>query len=253
MTDTRFGASVGLLQRLRPARIDVAELGEVAEALLPCLATAGLRVHVVQRSGAESLLVMEEDERCVRMPLSHLADDMTQAGVRPTRVAISAALASWIAHRPVTDAAAAGGGIVVLDWATASRTAVGWRLVVRRAGLAVPWIASPSVDAPALHRIRSAAFGRSNDVRLNLRIEGPVALWSHPSVPSLASAALVAPERMIQRIAACGVAMDDMHVVVTPERPVACADRVVAARLAGETTEASVTLPWSRLAGLPWI
>jgi len=27
----------------------------------------------------------------------------------------------------------------------------------------------------------------------------------------------------------------------------------VAARLAGETTEASVTLPWRRLADLPWI
>jgi hypothetical protein len=47
--------------------------------------------------------------------------------------------------------------------------------------------------------------------------------------------------------------MADMHVVVTPGRPVACADAAVAARLAGETTEASVTLPWRRLADLPWI
>jgi hypothetical protein len=63
----------------------------------------------------------------------------------------------------------------------------------------------------------------------------------------------VAPERVIQRIAAAGLAMEDMHVVVTPDRPVACADPGIATRLAGETTEASVTLPWRRLADLPWL
>ena len=47
--------------------------------------------------------------------------------------------------------------------------------------------------------------------------------------------------------------MADMHVVVTPHRPVACAGPGIAARLAGETTEASVTLPWRDLADLPWI
>jgi hypothetical protein len=47
--------------------------------------------------------------------------------------------------------------------------------------------------------------------------------------------------------------MPDMHVVVTPRRPVACAGPAVAARLAGEITEASVTLPWRHLADLPWI
>jgi hypothetical protein len=253
MIDTRFGTSSGLLQRLRPARVGVGALREVADALLPCLATPGLRVDVVERSGAGSVLVLEEEERCVRVPLSDLADDMTHAGVRPTRIGISTALASWIAHRPVTDAAAAAGGIAVLDWADPARTAVGWRVVVRRGELVVPWTASTSADAPAVHRIRSAATGRSHDVPLVLRTEGPLALWSHPSVPALATAALVAPDLMIQRIAAAGIAMDDMHVVVTPERPVACAGPSIAARLAGETTEASVTLPWRRLADLPWL
>jgi hypothetical protein len=253
MIDTRFGGNAGLLQRLRPARIGVADLREVADALLPCLAAPGLRVDVVERPGAGSVLVMEEDERCVRMPLGELADDMTHAGVRPTTVGISAALASWIAHRPVTDAAATAGGIAVLDWADPGRTAVGWRVVVRRGELALPWQPSVSAGASAVHRIRSAATGRSHDVPLDLRTEGPVALWSHRSVPALATAALVAPELMIHRIAAAGVAMEDMHVVVTPERPVACAGPAIAARLAGESTEASVTLPWTELADLPWL
>jgi hypothetical protein len=254
VTDTRFGGSnAGLMQRLRPTRVAVDELREVADTLLPALTTPRLRVDLVQRSGAGSVLVLEEDERQVRIGLSELADDMTRAGVAPTSAGISAALVSWVAHRPVTDGGAASAGVAVLDWRDARRTAVGWRVVVRRGDLALPWTPSAAADEPVLHRTRSAASDRAHDVVLDLRVEGPVALWSHTAVPVLATAALVAPERMLQRIAAAGLAMADMHVVVTPHRPVACAGPGIAARLAGETTEASVTLPWRALADLPWI
>jgi hypothetical protein len=226
--DAPFGGSAGLLQRLRPTRIGVADLHEVAGALLPGLATPDLRLDLVQRSGSGSVVVLEEGEHRVRVQLDELADDMTRAGVPPTPAGISAALSSWVAHRPVTDAAAAAAGIAVLDWRDHAQTAVGWRVVLRRGDLALPWVPSSSV-------------------------EGPVALWSHAAVPVLATAALVAPERMIDRIADAGLGMTDMHVVVTPCRPVACAGEGVAARLAGETTEASVTLPWGRVADLPWI
>ena len=253
MSQNRFGGSAGLLQRLRPARIDVPDLREVAEALLPELATPRLRLGLLQRSGAGSLVVVEEDERRLRIHLSELADDMTRAGVAPTPDAMAAALSSWVAHRPVTDAAAATEGIAVLDWCGPDRTTVGWRVVVRRGDLALPWSPSAGADDSAVHRARSAATGRAHDVALELRVEGPVALWSHPVVPVLATAVLVAPERMLDRITAAGPAMPDMHVVVTPQRPVACAGPAIAARLAGETTEASVTLPWRRLADLTWI
>jgi hypothetical protein len=254
MTDTRFGgSSAGLMQRLRPTRIGVADLREVADALLPALATPRLRVDMVQRTGVGSVVVVEEDERQVRIGLHELADDMTRAGVSPTTEGISAALASWVAHRPVPDAAAATAGIAVLDWADAGRTSVGWRVVVRRGDLALPWLPSSAADPAEVHRTRSAASGRAHDVALDLRVEGPVALWSHPEIPVLATAALVAPERMLRRIAAVGLDIADMHVVVTPHRPVACAGQGIAARLAGETTEASVTLPWPEVADLPWI
>lgn len=254
MRDDRFGGgSAGLLQRLRPTRIGVADLREVAGAVLPELATTRLRLDLVQRSGAGSLVVLEEDERRLRVHLSELADDMTRAGVPPTPAGMAAALSSWVAHRPVTDAAAAATGIAVLDWQDRGRTSVGWRVVVRRGELALPWVPSAPADGAAVHRARSAATGRSRQVVLELRVEGPVALWSHPVVPVLATAVLVAPERMIEQITAAGPAMPDMHVVVTPQRPVACAGPTIAARLAGETTEASVTLPWRHLADLPWI
>ena len=251
--DAPFGGSAGLLQRLRPTRICAADLCEVAGALLPGLATPDLRLDLVQRSGSGSVVVLEEDERRVRVQLDELADDMSRAGVLPTPEGIAAALAAWVDSRPVTDAAADGEGLAVLDWRDRNHTAVGWRVVVRRGDLALPWAPSSSAGTPAVHRTRSAAIGRAHDVTLDLRVEGPVALWSHAAVPVLATAALVAPERMIDRIADAGLGMTDMHVVVTPCRPVACAGEGVAARLAGETTEASVTLPWGRVADLPWI
>jgi hypothetical protein len=253
MTDTRFGGSAGLLQRLRPVRIDVADLLEVADAVLPGLHVPGLRVELLQRSGAGSVIVLEEEERLVRMPLGELADEMTRAGVSATQEAMGAALVSWVAHRPVTDVAAATAGVAVLDWADRGETAIGWRIVVRRGELALPWTPSAPTDGSSVHRARSRATGRARGVALDLRVEGPVALWSHPVVPVLSSAALVAPERMLQQIVDAGLAMPDMHVVVTPHRPVACAGRAVAARLARETTEASVTLPWRQLTDLPWI
>ena len=252
--DARFGGtSAGLLQRLRPARVGVADLRDVACAVLPVLAIPGLRMEVVQRSGAGSVVVLEEDERRVRVHLDELADDMTRAGVAPTHAGISAALSSWVDSRPVTDAAAEMTGIAVLDWRDPAESAVGWRVVVRRGNLAVPWAPSDAVDARRAHRTRSAATGRAHDVQVALRVEGPVALWTHARVPLLASAALVAPERMLGRIRTAGLHLPDMHVVVTPSRPVACADAGVAARLARETTEAGVTLPWRSLADIAWI
>ncbi|MCW2634478.1 MAG: hypothetical protein JWQ99_845 [Blastococcus sp.] len=252
MTAARFGGSAGLLQRLRPTRIDVADLREVADSLLPDLCTADLQVRLVPRARAESLVVVEEHERCTRVPLGELADDMTAAGVRATPDGISAALSSWVAHRPVTDAAAAAAGVAVLDWADAAETGVAWRVVVRRGGLTLPWSPPARMSPTAVLRTRSAATSRSSDVALDLRVEGQVALWSHPVAPMLATTALVAPERMIAQAGSAGLSLDDMHVVVTPHRPVACAGPGIAARLAGETTEASVTLPWRRLPGLRW-
>jgi hypothetical protein len=111
---------------------------------------------------------------------------------------------------------------------------------------------SAAVDARFVHRVRSASAGRAHDVELDLRVEGPVGLWSHRAVPLLATAALVAPERMIERTAAAGLDLAEMSVVVTPRRPVACAGAGVAARLAGETRESCAILPWRRLADLPW-
>jgi hypothetical protein len=252
--ETRFGdSSSGLLQRLRTAAVGVADLREVAASVLPTLATPRLRVDLVTRSGAGSVVVLEEDERTVRVHLSDLADQMSHAGVRPTEPSISAALASWVAHRPVTDAAAATAGITVLDWRDPTETAVGWRVVVRRGDVAVHWRPLPTADATDVARARAAATARAKDVDLDLRIEGPVALWTHRSVPLLATSALVDPEQMIARISSGGLALPDMQVVVTPHRPVACAMPGVAARLAGETTESGLTLPWRRLADLPWL
>jgi hypothetical protein len=197
-------------------------------------------------------MLLEEDERRLRVRLTELAEAMTRASVPPAHDRVCAALSSWVAHRPVSDDAAATGGIAVLDWADPAETVLAWKVVVLRGELTLSWQPSAGASENAILETRTAAVARSAAVPLDLRVEGPVALFSHPTAPLLATAALLEPERMLARICAAGPPMPDMHVVVTPRRPVACAGGAVAARLAGDTSEPCRTLPWRRLADLPW-
>lgn len=251
---TAFGTAgaASLLQRLRPTRIGVSDLLEVAHAVLPTLAGPDLRVELVRRTSAGSVVVLEEHERSLHVDLADLADDMTRAGVAPNSAAMAAALNAWVARRPVTDAAAATAGVAVLDWADVVSSTVGWRVVVRRGEVALPWTPDPGAAPERVHATRVAATDRSAGVDPTLRIEGPVALWSHP-VPVLATAVLADPDRAFARIASAGVPVGDLHAVVTPHRPLACTGRSVAARLSGEATELSVTLPWAGLPDLAWL
>ena len=248
-----FGAaSSGLLQRRRPTRISAAEVRDAADAVLPALAAPGLRMAVRDSSSGGALLVVEEDERRVQAHLGDLAEDMADAGVSATPAGIAAALSAWVAGRPVTDSVAATTGVAALDWTDATRTAVSWRVLVRRGRRVLAWSPSWQVDGARISAVRAAAARRALDVRLHLQVEGPVALWSHPTTPVLATAALIDPERMRARIAATGLQMPDMQVVVTPRRTVACAGPAVAARLAAESVEACVRLASWRLADLRW-
>lgn len=251
--DTRFGpASQGLLQRLRRTPVTVSDLRDAAEDVLPDLRTPSLRVRLLDRSGDGPIMVLEEHERRLRVHLADLAEAMTAASVPATADGIRAALSAWIAHRPVTDEAAAAAGVAVLGWADAARTRLGWQVVVVRGAEALAWTPSRAASAETVARVRAAAHARGLDVAVQLRVEGPVALWTHRAVPLLATAALLDPEGMLARTAAMGLRFPAMHVVVTPGRPLACADAGVAARLAGDTSEPCVTLPWQRIADLPW-
>jgi hypothetical protein len=254
VTDLRFGRSAaGLLHRLRRAPVDPADLRDVAAEVLPELATARLRVVLTDDPADGPVVELREDERTVRTPLRDLAEDMTAAGVAPTPGSLTTALRTWVAHRPVPDAAADAGGVAVLDWTDPRRTTVGWRVVVRRDEVALAWTPSPSAGAGGVARVRAGAVARSAAVETELRVQGPVALWSHAAVPMLASAPFAAPRRVLQQVAAAGLPLPEMHVVLTPGRPVAGAAAGVAARLAESTGEPCVRLPWHGLAALPWL
>ncbi|MEX5720735.1 hypothetical protein [Geodermatophilus maliterrae] len=254
MTPERPGRSrAGLLQRLRPEPVTVEQVRAAAAAVLPGLATGGLRAALLRDPARGPVLVLAEDERRVRTTLVDLAEDMTDAGVAPTAAGVAAALTDWVGARPVSDAAAAASGVAVLDWTDATRTAVGWQVVVRRGERAVAWTPSDRADAAVVARTRTSATARAADTGGVLRVEGPVALWSHPGTPVLASAVLAAPGRLLARIADAGLGLQEPHVVVTPVRPLACASAAVATRLAGETGEACVRLPWARIPDLRWL
>ena len=246
-------SAAGLLHRQPAAPVTVGDLRAAAAAVLPGVIGGGLRAAVLTDPARGPVLVLAEDERRTRLPLRDLAEDMTDAGVDPAAGAVAAALADLVAGRPVSDADAAGTGVAALDWADERRSSVGWRVVVRRGGRTVAWTPSDRTDPAAVARTRTAAAARAAEAGGVLRVEGPVALWSHPGAPMLATAALAAPDRLLARIADAGLDLRDPHVVVTPMRPLACAAAGVADRLAGLTGEACVRLPWTGLTALSWL
>lgn len=250
--DAPFGAPAGLLRRLSGAQVRADDLVEAVHELRGTL-PAGLRLAVVEDPARPPVLVVEEAGRGTRVPLDQLAGEMTRARVPATRDGVAVALRSWLSRRPVPDAEAATAGIAVLDWTDAAQTAVGWRVVLVRDGVAVPWRPSRAAAPAAVHRVRSAALGRSNGVTGDLRVQGPVALWSHPGVPGLDTALLVRPEELLAGMDDAGLGLRDVHVVVTPLRPVACADPGVARRLAAESAGSCVTMPWQHVADLGWV
>ena len=246
--DSPFGAPAGLLRRLSRVEVEPGDLVEAVEDLRDDLPT-GLRLVVVDGRS----LIVEEAGRGTRVPLDVLAGEMTRAHVPATRDGVATALRSWLSRRPVPDTEAAAGGIAVLDWTDVAQSSVGWRVVLVRDGVAVPWRPSLSAAPAVVHRVRSAALGRSHRIPADLHVEGPVALWSHPGVPGLDTAVLVRPDELVAEMADAGVQVRDAHVVVTPRRPVACAAAGVARRLVAEASESSVTMPWRHVADLGWV
>jgi len=249
--------AASLFRRLRRSEVDVDLLYDVAQELLPSLDAGGLQVRLVESEGLRSgrghpEVVVHEAERVVRIGLVELAAQMTLDCVGSSPDGLAAALRQWISRRPVTDATAATNGVAVLDWTDDRQDAIGWSVAVLRSGALLPWSPSPACDAPAVHRTRSAALGRSFAVPVDLRLDGRVALWSCAPTPALATAVLVDPGRMRRAATSVGLPMRRAHVVVSPGRPVAGADVGVARRLAGDTPEPVVVLPWRELADLPW-
>lgn len=251
MSGALFGAPTGLLSRLPRSEVSVADL----RAAIARRGSAGpdpeLALDVVDGVRGP-MLVLTEAGRTTRVLLGELAVQMTRARVAASTDGVSSALASWLARRPVPDPVAAEAGIAVLDWADARQTTLGWRVVVVRDALVVPWRPSGSATLPAVHQVRSLALGRAAGVPGTLRVEGPVGLWSSTAVAGIDTAVLVRPEALLAEMVVRGVRLSDAHVVVTPRRPVACAAAPVARRLVAEAADACAILPWQQLDDLGW-
>ena len=252
MSEALFGPPSGFLQRLNRAEVRSAHLREAVERLVDEGTAPGLELAVLGGTGRGPMLLMEEAGRRTRVLLAELAVEMTRAHVPATPDGVATALAAWLARRPVPDGIAAAQGLAVLDWADSAHTELGWRVVVARGGLVVPWRPSGAATLPLVHQTRSAALGRSAGVAGTLRVQGPVALWTSTSVSGVDTAVLVRPEELLADVEAAGLSLRDAHVVITPRRPVACAEAGVARRLVAEATDAWATLPWRQLVELGW-
>jgi hypothetical protein len=251
VTEAVFGAPAGLLQRLNRAEVRTADVRAAVARLAAARLDPALQLAVLD-GGRGPMLVLDDAGRRTRVLLGELAVEMTRARVSATPAGVAAALTAWLARRPVPDRTAAAEGVAVLDWTDTRQTALGWRVVVVRDQLVVPWRPSGTASLPAVHQTRSQALDRAATVQGALRVQGPVGLWTSTAVPGIDSAVLVRPEALLAQLAGRGVRLRDAQVVVTPRRPVACADAPVARRLAAEATDACLTLPWQAIADLGW-
>ncbi|WP_299953798.1 hypothetical protein [uncultured Modestobacter sp.] len=252
MTEALFGPPSGFLQRLNRAEVRVPDLREAAARLAEDQVAPGLELAVQGGTGRGPMLVLEEAGRRTRVLLAELAVEMTRAHVPATPDGVATALAAWLARRPVPDGIAATQGIAVVDWTDSTQRTLGWRVVIARDALVVPWRPSGSATLPLVHQTRSAALGRSAALPGQLQVRGPVALWTSTEPAGVDTAVLARPEQLLAEMAGAGLRLRDAHVVVTPRRPVACAEAGVARRLAAETTDAWLSLPWRQLADLGW-
>jgi len=251
VSEALFGAPPGLFQRLNRAEVQVADLRRAITRLVAEGTDPDLQLDVLDGVRGP-VLVIGDTGRSTRVQLGELAAEMTRARVQATPAGVAAALGSWLARRPVPDRVAAEGGIAVLDWADPGQTTLGWRVVVLRDEVPVPWRPSRTATLPAIHQTRSAALGRAAGVEASLRLAGPVSLWTSAGTPGIDSAVLVRVEELLEETAVRGLHMRDPHVVVTPRRPIACADAGVARRLVAEAADAAATLPWREIADLGW-
>jgi len=242
---------LGTALRLLPRRtLDVEDLVDAARDL--CAAgRPGLHLVLDEDDPRRPTLRVEEDERSCAVDLLDLARAITADRLDVGPAGLAAALQRWLDERPVTDAEAARRGIAVLAWSAVDGDRLAWQVAVRRRSALVAWTPHPFTSAADVLGTRDAAWARAADVVVRCTVEGPVLLLDADD-PHLATAALAAPEQVLRRAAELGLPLGDGSVVVTPGRPVAWAARGVSGRLAGETTEPCVVLPWRQVADLPW-
>ncbi len=246
---TRLSSGLRLLPRLTRPTCDPLDLLAAAHRLC-AQGRPGVHLAVVDDDRGTAL-VLGEAERSCRSDLDDLALAVARSQHDMSPAGLDAALGRWLDTRPVTDAEAGRRGIAVLTWTDPTESALAWQVVVHRGADVVGWVPYPFTPVGDVLAVREAALQRAADVVVRCSVEGPVLLLDADD-PLLATAACSAPELVLARAARAGLRMRDARVVVTPGRPVAWAEPAVAARLAGETVEPCVVLPWRALPDLPW-
>jgi hypothetical protein len=243
--------SLGATLRLLPRRVvDVEDLVDAARVLCST-GRPGLRLLLDEDDPRRPTLRIEEAERSCAVDLLELARSIAGSRWDLGPGGLAAALQRRVDERPVTDAEAARRGIAVLAWSTAGTEELVWQVAVQRAPGLMAWAPHPFTSAADVLGTRGAAWARAADVVVRCSVEGPVLLLDADE-PHLATAALTAPELVLARAAELGLPLREGRVVITPGRPVAWANRSVAGRLSGETSEPCVVLPWRAVSDLPW-
>ncbi|GAA2843341.1 hypothetical protein GCM10010452_84700 [Crossiella cryophila] len=128
---------------------------------IPAMRDRGWHAELVDPDGADPILLIDHDERFVRVPLNAISGTAVAATV------VEATLEMWVDYVPVSDPEAAEYALPVLTWGEAGEPR--WQLTVRRGRHWVGWNPGPLTTAAVEHRLGHRALGRAalQEVRLD--------------------------------------------------------------------------------------
>lgn len=153
---------------------------------IPAMRERGWHAELIDPHGADPILLIDHDERFVRVPLN------TFAGTPLTEAAVEATLALWVDYVPVSDPEAAEHAMPVLAWGGASGPC--WQLAVRRGLRWVGWAPGPLTTRQIEGRLWHRAIGRAE--LQQVRLHGPEDLAELRCSPGPAAAAFAWPGRI---------------------------------------------------------
>ncbi|MGO1053065.1 hypothetical protein [Crossiella sp. CA198] len=153
----------------------------------------GWHAELIDPDSADPILLIDHDERFVRVPLNVVA------GADLTDGAVDATLELWADLVPVSDPEAAEAAMPSVGWDFAGRP--GWQLVVRRAQRWICWDTGPLTTTAIEGRLWSRALRRAAEQ--DVRLDGDRRCARLRCTPGPAAAAFAWPARL-ERAGAAG-------------------------------------------------
>lgn len=211
---------------------------------------SGVRLSVTEDPGGGSVVVVDEDERRLTLPLPLLCVILERHWRPRTPSEAATATRLWFDQRPATDAAAAAHGVAVL---TANPAGTLFRqVVIPRSNQIVPWVPSITMNPKATKKVRTAALKRASQVEVQPFACGDLTVWICTAQPSLSTSPLLDPAFLTQLTNTVAESGEPCTVVVAPGRPFVAGPTTASQRMLDEVADPYLVLNPADMPPMRW-